>query len=372
MHSETNPMIRLYQNHGSAIGYWEGWVEFDGTVFIRYAKKLDGKPVVKQYQAQGKNIGKANETTPQQQGVLELESKARLKLDKGYVKTVDEARAPSTNTLGLLKPMLATPIEKVKSEKIDWEDAYVQPKLDGHRALFKDGTLYSRQGKELDLPHIVEAIHAMGLSDLHLDGELYLHGKTLQELSKLIKKHRPETLDLQYHIYDQVLQKPFRERILDLADYFSAERNNHPNLVAVPTRQSTSLENTMLFHTTYRDQGYEGTMLRFGSDPYLHGKRARTLLKLKEFHDEEFRIIGVNEGKPYIKGDSIYRVPVWVCETPEGKEFTVTAQGDMHEKDALWKQRAIHIHKKLTVKFHYLSADGIPQLPVALRFHETV
>ncbi len=364
---------KLFQNHGSAIGYWEGWVKPDGTVVIQYAKKLDGKPVRKQYQAFAKNEGKANQTSPFNQGVLELQSKARLKMDKGYVRTLEEAQLPSTNSLGLLKPMLATPLEKIKPESIDWVDTYVQPKLDGHRALFVDGVLYSRQGKVLDLPHIVYAIEAMQIGHLHLDGELYLHGKTLQELSKLIKKHRPETLDLEYHIYDQISDKPFFSRIRGLAGYLDpATHNQHPNIKAVETRQVHSLKGAMHFHDRFRFEKYEGTMLRFGTDGYQDGKRSRTLLKLKEFQDEEFKIIAVNEGKPYITEKGTFRVPVWVCETPQGGEFTVTAQGNMHEKDALWTSRAIHLHKKLTVKFHYFSADGIPQLPIALRFHETV
>lgn len=370
--------IKLYQNHGGTLGYWSAWVgevEEDDTlgakVFIQYAKSLDGKPVRKEYTVAGKNVGRANATTPYEQGCLEVDSKARLKMDKGYVKTLEEAEAPSTNTLGLLKPMLATPMEKIKPEKIDWGNAYAQPKLDGHRALFDDGVLYSRQGKVLDLPHIVEAIVAAGIEDLHLDGELYIHGKSLQEMSKLIKKHRPESLDIEYHIYDQVMDVPFLDRITALAKTLP-QWPSVTRLKTVSTRVVSTLEELMELHTEYRQEGYEGTMLRFGDEPYRDGKRSRTLLKLKEFQDAEFKIIGVNEGKPYITDEGIFRVPVWVCDAGNGAEFTVTGQGNMREKDALWQNRAIHLHKQLTVKFHYFSNDGIPQLPIALRFHETV
>ena len=63
--SEAKQCYRiLYQNHGNAIGYWEGWVEGNGLVVIQYAKKLDGKPVCRQYPAYAKNEGRANATTP--------------------------------------------------------------------------------------------------------------------------------------------------------------------------------------------------------------------------------------------------------------------------------------------------------------------
>jgi len=361
----------LYQNHGSTIGYWKGSVDLNGYVTIEYAKKLDGKPVQKHYQAFAKNVGRANATTPYEQGASEVASKARLKMDKGYVETVEEATEPSTNSLGLLKPMLATPLEKIKPEKIDWANAFVQPKLDGHRALFNDGVLYSRQGKVLDLPHITEAITAAGIDHLHLDGELYIHGKTLQEMSKLIKKHRPESLGIEYHLYDQITDEVFQERITDL---FGAvpHWSLHTCLKPVSTFSVHTMDQVMQHHTAYRNQGYEGTMLRFGTDSYQHGKRSRTLLKLKEFQDEEFMITGVIEGKPYITDEGTFHVPIYECATPSGGIFTVTAPGNMHAKHALWIDSDVTVGRYLTVKFHYYSADGIPQLPIALRFYETV
>jgi DNA ligase-1 len=365
--------IKLYQNHGGTIGYWSAWVEEGGRVFVQYAKTLDGKPVRKEYQAYAKNEGRANATTPFEQGCLEVDSKARLKMDKGYVKTPAEAEAPSTNSLGLLKPMLATPIEKIKPEKIDWDDAFVQPKLDGHRALFTDGVLYSRQGKVLDLPHIVEAIEAAGIEDMHLDGELYIHGKSLQEMSKLIKKHRPESLDIEYHIYDQILDEPFLTRICRLGNSVSHWPASSP-LKAVPTHKVESMEQLMEFHAHYREAGYEGTMIRFGKEHYRDGKRSRTLLKMKEFQDEEFCIVGVREGKPYVTDKGTFQVPVWVCclKDDASKTFTVTAAGTMQEKHDQWVNQDDHLYKFLTVKFHYYSSDGIPQLPIALRFQELV
>lgn len=365
---ETN--ITLYKNHGDHIGYWNAQA-IDGTVYVRHAKKMDGKAVESQYAAEGKNIGRANETSPAEQAILEIHSKARLKLDKGYVRSLEEAQAPATNTLGLLRPMLATPLEKVKPEKIDWDYAFVQPKLDGHRALFTDGVLYSRQGKVLEIPHIVEAINESGLSDLHLDGELYLHGKSLQDLSRLIKKQTPESLQLEYHVYDIVGQDSFRERLLPLLQ--RAQKKDFPSkLVAVPTFLIGNLSMVMLRHSMWRDEGYEGTMLRHGKTPYRDGKRCQSLIKIKEFQDAEFRVVDVREGKPYIKPDRIYHVPVWTCETEDGKPFEVTAHGTMESKDHQWRTRNHLLGKLLTVKFHYLSRDGIPQLPVALRWREDV
>jgi DNA ligase-1 len=358
--------ITLYKNHGKSVGSWEGWTE-GAVVFSSSVTKLGGKWVTTQYTAEAKNVGRSNETTPEEQAVLENISKSKRKIDKGYVKTKKAAEAPATNALGLKKPMLATSLDKVKPESIDWNNAFVQPKLDGHRALFVDGVLYSRSGKVINLPHIVDAINASGVQHLHLDGELYLHGKTLQELGSLIRKLTPESEQVEFHIYDVVDENAsFSER----TEEFKSIADCHPRIIVNPTYDVFDMEETMLLHEAFRVDGYEGTMLRFGLDGYGTDKRSRKLLKVKEFHDAEFKVVGYEEGKPYIRGDEVYQVPVWICETEDGAKFNVTANGTMEQKDTQWTERDLLVGDMLTVKFHNMSKDNIPQLPIALQWRE--
>ena len=166
---------RLYKAHKTSVGYWEITAyqggETGAYLLIRHAKSDDATPVEQTVQVKPKNVGRANETTPMQQANLEMNSRINKQLDKGYVFNRPELGSVVKNTLGLEKPMLATPIQKVKPETIDWENAWLQPKLDGNRALFKNGVLYSRQGKEINLPHITEALSSIG-TDVHFDGEL--------------------------------------------------------------------------------------------------------------------------------------------------------------------------------------------------------
>ena len=361
--------ITLFKNHGKSVGSWEGWTE-GAVVFSSSVTKLGGSWVTSQYTAKGKNIGRSNETTPEEQAVLENVSKSKRKVDKGYVKTKKAAVAPATNALGLKKPMLATSLDKIKPETIDWDTALCQPKLDGHRALFVDGVLYSRSGKVINLPHIVEAIESSSLQHLHLDGELYLHGKTLQELGSLIKKLTPESEQVEYHIYDVVDE---HASFLDRTDEFEEGCFSfHPKIVVNPTYAIDNMQELMEHHADWRKEGYEGTMLRFGDDGYGTDKRSRKLLKVKEFHDAEFKVVGYEEGKPYIRGDKTYRVPVWICEVESGATFNVTAAGNMHEKAVEWEQRDECVGNMLTVKYHNMSKDNIPQLPIALQWREDI
>lgn len=366
---------RLYKNHGKSVGYWEGWVEGwaqDAKVILQYARTLDGKVTRREYQAQAKNVGRSNMTTCLEQAQLELDSRTNKQLDKGYVERQEDATTPSTNTLGLEKPMLAQPLEKVKPTDIDWDQAYIQPKLDGHRAIWKDGMFYSRQGKRLHLPYIEDELRMYGLDDLHLDGEIYIHGKTLQEISSLIKRNQEGSDALVFHIYDIVDPRPYQERHREIWLRFMELDEAPPTLDLVQTLKVSTFEELQRHHEGHLTAGYEGTMLRWGNQGYQDGKRSKHLLKMKNFSDAEFEIIGVEEGKPYVAPHGTYRVPVWLCQAPYGQTFTVTGQGDMHEKHALWESRDQHIGKQLTVKYHYLSKLGIPQLPVALRFRDDI
>ncbi len=365
---------RLYKNHSGQIGYWEGWVEPQDAqlahIVIQYARTLDGKVTRKYHPATPKNLGRSNATTALEQAQLELDSRTSKQKDKGYVETREQAKAPSTNTLGLLKPMLAKTLEKGDPAKIDWANAWAQPKLDGHRALFKDGVLYSRQGKVLNLPHVVEAIHAAGLAHLHLDGELYLHGKRLQEISSLVKRHQEGTTDIVYHVYDVVMDVGYIDRSITLNMASGRGPGFPPALALLPHTKVATFAELQQLHEENLAAGYEGTMLRWGDKGYQDGKRSRHLLKMKKFQDAEFEIVGVERGVPYVVGGDVYEVPVWLCDAGNGRTFTCTAQGNMYEKHALWETADDHLGKQLTVKFHYLSSLGIPQLPVALRFRE--
>jgi len=375
----------LYKNHGKAIGYWtiEAVTKGEGAeLVISYAKTMDGQATVRRQEVKGVNIGKANETDPQDQAVSEAKSRAAKQLDKGYVETQEAATAPATNALGNKMPQLATPLEKVKQEKLDWDNAYGQPKLDGHRCMFKDGVLYSRNGKEINLPHILQAIKDSDLEDLHLDGELYSHGKVLQDIGSLIKDPREESNAIEFHLYDIVSDQPFIERYATLvraltqgAHSFTATHTQLSGpLQLVPTVRIDSIEAWDVLHAKWLQDGYEGSMGRFGLDGYLDGKRSRNTLKRKDFSDGEYKVIGYRLGVPLTAKDgNVYQIPVWNLEvSPGGLTFEAVAAGTAAEKNAQAEKAESFIGKLNTIKHFGFTPAGIPNLPVSLRWYEPV
>lgn len=368
--------VALFKNHGGVVGDWiiTALEASDGAaeLLIRYSKKIGGEYVAKTVPVSGKNIGRSNETTPAQQAVLELDSRVNKQLDKGYVRTVEEAGAPATNSLGLKKPMLAHPIDKVNPEKIDWDNAYAQPKLDGHRCLV-NGIMYSRQGKEILLPHIREALGDYGLLDKGLDGELYVHGMLLQDIGSLVKKPREESKQLQYHVYDLMRGAPYSERRAELDELtLKAQAEGAPIRLVHSTKVANRIELDEL-HKAWLRMNYEGSILRHGLAHYEDDKRSQSLLKVKDFTDSEFEVIGVERGTP----NGSYEVPVWICSNPGGlteddKTFKVTAQGTMQQKHEQWLMKHQHIGRQLTVQHFGYSKNNVPLLPVALRWREDV
>ncbi len=372
----------LYKAHANSVGYWiihAEWPEGGDEAYlvISHAKTLDGKATGSRVPVKGKNIGRANETTPYEQAELEMASRIRKQIDKGYTAEMPEAGAKATNSLGLAKPMLATVWSKVKPESIDWANCFGQYKLDGHRAMYKDGVLYSRQGKEINLPHIKDQLEALenklGYS-LHLDGELYCHGVPLQQIGSLVKRPREESTQLVYHVYDCVKDMAYEHRLEMLKDYLSSEDIDGSFIRLLNTVKITSVAEAQQLQAQAIEAGYEGAILRHGTAGYEDDKRSRNLLKLKDYQDAEFTIVGVTKGSPrYLAAEDRWlEVAIWQMVTQDGKPFEATAPGDMYEKDRWWREGPNVVGKNATVKFFTLSDDGIPLQPVALRLREDI
>lgn len=306
-------------------------------------------------QVAGKNIGRANETTDKEQLLSEFDSLVKRQRDRGYSEDGSSDHIPT-------KPMLANKYHERK-HKVVWP-CYAQPKLNGYRMLKEaDGKeAWTRGGK----PHVPECVeHLMwDSSNIMTDGELILPDMPLlQVTAAAAKKFRPGVSNtLMYMVYDAVGEAPFRTRdtmLRHLEPFFP------DNVKLVETIVVYDEEELLIAHAHFVAQGYEGTIVRSGEDGYNIGHRSNSLLKLKDFQDSEFRIVGVVEGKGSFKGKAIF-----VCETEGGYEFNVTPEGTHEHKAELWDTREDHLGKWLTVRYQDLSKDGAPMFPVGVVIRE--
>lgn len=313
--------------------------------------------------SKGKNIGKKNETTHYQQACLEAESAWTKKKDKGYVED-------SSGQSSIKLPMLAHDFNKQK-HNIEYP-CYVQPKLDGMRALAYRESLnkvlfYTRQGKLITtVPHLEQEILTNNLIDVgdYLDGELYNDSYSLQELISIIKSEKEDKgrLNIQYWVYD--LANPnltFDNRLIQL------RLRLIPNLLYIKLLDTYAMNNeesVVNYHKDFVGAGYEGVIIRNVGGKYLFNHRSQDLQKYKAFQTEEFTIVDVIEGEGKDMGAAIF-----ICQVNQ-TTFNVRPKGTYEQRRVWFEQRAELIGKSLTVKFFDYTPDGIPFHPVGLTIRD--
>lgn len=346
-------------------GIKEWAVEVHGSEIHVTHGKLGGKMQLKVTKCEGKNIGRSNETTPEAQAQAEALSKFKKQIDKNYRPTIEELEEVGNNL-----PMLAHDYTRV-GHRMSFP-CHISPKLDGVRCLarIKDGTvtLTSRGGKEYPVPHQIEqdlicVWEFMHVDELILDGELYIHGVSLQNIVSAVKStDNPIHGDVEFHIFDIPSDEPWEQRWLNLRDLRSDidYLMGRCSLKIVGNVLVTSEGEARGYLQQFMDAGYEGLMLRALDAPYKFNHRSVGLMKWKEFQDVEAKIIAVREDK---LGEGVL-----TCELQNGVRVDCKLRGS-HEYRRVEVQRTL-MGAWITIKFQQYTDDGVPQFPVGLGVRE--
>ena len=286
-----------------------------------------------------------------------------------------------TDSNGFKKHMLAKQADKVATSVFDkikyW---YGSRKIDGVRCSFywKDGEVRtaSRGGGDYDAstsfmrhnPKLIQFFEEH--PDIVLDGELYKHGKSLQQISGAARLEKDTAgMDwLEYYIYDVMdSTKTFEERLDILHDItdelnlgFNPERewdDGELKFQIVPQETVVGWANIQKLHDKYVGEGFEGIVIRDPSKVYNFGGRTNAMIKVKMYKDAEFEIVGYSEG---LRPEDM----IFVCKTKEGKEFEAKPMGPRELKWEYLDRMDEIIGKMATVKYFYLSDEGCPLQPV--------
>lgn len=317
----------------------------------------------------GKNIGRSNETTPEQQALLEAQAKWQKKIDAGYFEDIKDIDNET-----FFEPMLAHKYEDYKDDIVF--PVYAQPKLDGIRCIARKSGLWSRNGKRfVACPHIERALATLfeAEPDLVLDGELYCDklANDFNKICSLVKRSKPDLDDLkaaaqgiQYWIYDMRdlnADLIFSERTNALLD-LSLGPKRDPCLQIVPTVECVDPAELDACYTRWLADGYEGQIVRLDK-PY-ENKRSKNLLKRKEFQDDEFKILDIVEGEGGRTGTAGYVE----LKTKDGKPFKSNIKGNFDFLKQVLRDRKKLIGSTVTVRFFCLTPDGIPRFPYVVAF----
>ena len=319
------------------VRYVHIWTEQVDNKYIihRESGLLNGKKVV----APDLEILKGKvKRTIEEQCELEFNSNFKKYLDKGY-KDVSDLKISEltddkckeilgetkTDANGVLKPLLCKVLDKTNKKLTDkyWYGSY---KHDGVRMLIflRDGEVHtsSRGGGDYDIPatYIRQDPYIVKLltenEGLILDGELYRHGWNLQKISGLARKETLEEdhKELRYHCYDIVDEtSTFKQRVERL-NKFKEDCPPDSKLIIIEQRLISGLDSIMAMHNEAVANGYEGLVIKDPDMVYKCGARDNRALKVKEFVDDEFKIVGLVEG---LRDEDM----CFLMEMPDGTQF---------------------------------------------------
>ena len=340
----------------------------------------------------GKNIGKKNETTIQEQAIAETESKISKKKDSNY--TEDPSGNPSKQERSLL-PMLAQTFSKLdESGKEKGRKHYIkypcycQPKLNGVRCLArlttgKNAIFTSRKFKEYNtLDHLVNEVNfvfpELVDTNIPIDGEIYLHGLTLQEINRRVKKWRSgDTTKLEYWVYDiGDTTKTFEERTKQIDTAFKqAHINNREYYDILRVKQLETFvavdeEAVYRLHDRFVKEGYEGVIIRNMDGSYVFDHRSNDLQKYKEFIDDEFEIVDYKTGEGREENAIVFICKVKNPTASGQKTFEIRPRGSIEQRRA-WTEDFDNIKgKELTVRYQELTEDNVPSFPVGIAIRD--
>jgi len=270
--------------------------------------------------------------------------------------------------------MLCYPFEEKRLLK--WKPPFiVQPKLDGVRCralrgAFGNYQLLSSEEKEIiSVPHVTNALNALEFKPAELDGELYCHGMSFEEIFSRTSRTANQHIDadnIKFHIFDLPSEDHQAQRLLKLVNFNGYLRNP---LIMVSYKICNSLEDILSAFDQIIEEGYEGIVVRHMDNAYIRC-RSTLMMKFKPKKDDYYVITGYKEevskdGFP--KG----RLGALVCSGGSGDTFSVGSGLSDDDRCNLWDRKHNLIGKLAHVKYqHITSGKGVPRFPVFIEIIE--
>lgn len=374
---------KLYKiNSNNKISQWEIKIVKKGSIYaiVTSHGEKDGKKVTHEKDVEEGKGKKSVLEQASQEALRKWKNKTEKEL---YSETLPNLDSVIDATLITIRPMRAQIFSFDKYEKASRAfkisfPAYVQRKYDGIRCLsyMKDGNIIieSRTGIPFQnfnkLKDELKELFKNLPPNFYLDGELYTDKIEFQVISGLIHLHEDKVskedlvqIDkVDYYVYDFIdtnnPELTFDERKNFLNLFLKNNLKNDSRVVSVPTFIVNKLDDITKYHEEFVGDGFEGTMVRDMKGPYEYGKRSKYLQKYKDTFDDEFKIIGYDEGSGDEKG-----AVIWKCITKDNKEFSARPRGSFELRRELFLKAKSYIGKWLTVIYKGYTPAGVPREP---------
>ena len=267
------------------------------------------------------------------------------------------------------------------------------PKLDGVRAIVRDGVVYSRSNKPIPSAHVQNLFRKLE----GFDGELIVGEPTSEAcyrdtISGVMAQDKVP--DVYFHVFDYVSKNtlPYNERQEFFACYKHAAYSNQSVCVVEQRRVNDEAE-LLAYEAECLGIGYEGLILRAPNGPYKQGRstvKEGYLLKVKRFLDAEATIVGFEERMENRNEKTINELGrssrsshkenkfgrgdlgALICKTHEGIEFGIGTGFDDAERTQIWGIRNNLLGKIVKYKFFPVGVKEAPRHPVFLGFRNPI
>lgn len=308
----------------------------------------------------------------------------------------------TTKTTTDFRPML---LALGKIDKMKDFPYILQNKYDGVRCIAikqLDGGVktYSRAGNEFNIPHLNNAISKIFErfpAITHLDGEIYQHGKLLEEISGLVKRYDNDCKkDLWYQIYDIPIEETKMQNriaILKIISQFIKEIGAD-NLIKCDCGTVVyDIDEMEKFYKESLKNKYEGSVATKNDSYYKTDTRSSLKLKLKPNDSDEFVCVG-----HYYGNGKCSKMSTLILATKEANDlgyasstvfesfvktktkkfieqyyFHVKMNGNNDRREAMAANFDIEFKDKMiTVEYYSLSNNNVPRgaKGVAVRDYE--
>lgn len=261
------------------------------------------------------------------------------------------------------------------------------PKLDGIRAIVRQGIVYSRSNKPIPNRHVQAKFSHLE----YFDGELIVGEPTsamvYRNTVSVVMSDDKVAHDVSFHVFDYIdkLEEPYFRRNPVLGMHFNGD--------VIPLAQTLihDLPELIAHEMKCLALGYEGLILRDPDAPYKMGRSTMNegyLLKLKRFKDAEAVVIGFqermrNENEATVselgrtkrsshragktgRGD----LGALLCRTGEGVEFAIGTGFSDSERAEIWANQSEYLARSAKFKFFPVGVKEAPRHPVFLGWRD--
>ena len=260
--------------------------------------------------------------------------------------------------------MKAYPFEEKRLAK--WEPPHIiQPKYDGFRCRVvptETGTLLlsSEENLFFSVPHINEMFDNLRIED-ELDGELYVHGMSFDELSSILSRTvnlHPDYKQVEFHCFDVINDLCQIDRIL----FIDKLKGLHPKLQISPFYVANNLSEIMFIYDDLLKNNYEGIIVRHFEN-YYERKRSTRVMKFKPKKSDEYTIINFEE-EFTVNGKPKNTLGALVLASNDGQVFNVGTGFTQEQRQTLWNNREYLPGSICKINYQHLTDKKVPRFPV--------